>query len=192
MGLLSWIVFKSVKSSSDQRQTAESWLAETSTSLIWLTSNPVTGPRWWSIFVIYSRQGMSKRKKKQNFSKIIPILWTWIYEECMKVILSKNINSRSAKEADFDLCIFRYIWQIAVITWIKRLLADHESAFKAEKQLENVLIASFCPCDVNKATKIVANACYSHPLVDFVYFRIYIHKARREEKAKPKYPFSLY
>lgn len=55
IGLFNWMVFKSVKSSSDHRQTFASWLAETKTSLIWLTCKPVTGPRWWSIFVICSR-----------------------------------------------------------------------------------------------------------------------------------------
>lgn len=52
IGLFNWIVFNNVKSSNDQRHTVASWLAETNTSLTWLTCKPLTGPRWWSIFVI--------------------------------------------------------------------------------------------------------------------------------------------
>lgn len=59
IGLLSWMVFNNVKSSNDQRQTVESWLDETNTSLMWLTCKPLTGPRWWSIFVICTRRRRS-------------------------------------------------------------------------------------------------------------------------------------
>lgn len=71
IGLANWIVFKSVKSSSDQRQTFASWLAETNTSLIWLTCRPITGPRWWSIFVICSRHPISMKSinKVTNIKK---------------------------------------------------------------------------------------------------------------------------
>lgn len=54
IGLANWMVFSSVKSSNDQRQTVASALELTNTSLTWLTCKPLTAPRWWSIFVIYS------------------------------------------------------------------------------------------------------------------------------------------
>lgn len=40
--------------------------------------------------------------------------------------------------------------------------ADHESTFKAKKQLENVLVAMFLVCDTNRAAKNVAYACCFH------------------------------
>lgn len=66
IGLLSWIVFNNEKSSNDHRQTVESWLDETNTSLMWLTCKPVTGPRWWSIFVICTRRSRHRRRHQHH------------------------------------------------------------------------------------------------------------------------------
>lgn len=46
IGCANCIVLSNEKFSNDQRQTDASWLAETRTSLAWLTVTDVTGPRW--------------------------------------------------------------------------------------------------------------------------------------------------